>query len=157
MSEKIPFLQMFQALQASTELSNAVAGWVIESAAIDKAQRSARIRVIGMEGAGSNLVLSAQGAICRCYGLNSVLLESVPATKPAESKPEPVEEIAPSDPAPVVSDTEDPFARTQAIREAAMKSVPRATPSGEKKEKSQGKAIYGRVIKKKPMPIGDLQ
>ena len=150
MSEKIPFLQMFAALRSSTELSNAVAGWVIESASIDKAVRSARIRVAGMEGAGPNLVQEAQGAICRCYGLNSVLLECVPSEQPAA-------DVAHAPAAVAVSEPEDAFARTQAIRDAAMKNIVRAVPAGEKKEKSQGKVIYGHVIKKKPMPIGDLQ
>ena len=40
MSQKIPFLQMFAALRRWTELSNAVEGWLILSAAIDKASRS---------------------------------------------------------------------------------------------------------------------
>ena len=47
MSKKIPFLQMFAALRRWTELSNAVEGWLILSAAIDKASRSARILVEG--------------------------------------------------------------------------------------------------------------
>ena len=43
MSKKIPFLEMFSALRRWTELSNAAEGWLIVSAAIDKASRSARI------------------------------------------------------------------------------------------------------------------
>ena len=47
MSQKIPFLQMFAALRQWTELSNGVEGWLILSAAIDKASRSAKITVEG--------------------------------------------------------------------------------------------------------------
>ena len=43
MSQKIPFLQMFAALRRWTELSNGVEGWLIVSAAIDRAGRSAEI------------------------------------------------------------------------------------------------------------------
>ena len=50
MSQKIPFLQMFAALRQWTELSNGVEGWLIASAAIDKASRSAKIAVEGAAG-----------------------------------------------------------------------------------------------------------
>ena len=36
MSQKIPFLQMFAALRRWTELSEAVEGWLIQSASIDR-------------------------------------------------------------------------------------------------------------------------
>ena len=48
MSQKIPFLQMFSALSPWTELSNGVKGWLILSAAIDKASRSA-CHIIGID------------------------------------------------------------------------------------------------------------
>ena len=53
MFQKIPFLQMFAALRQWTELSNGVEGWLILSAAIDKASRSAKIVVEGASGAGA--------------------------------------------------------------------------------------------------------
>ena len=59
MSQKIPFLQMFAALRQWTELSSAVEGWLIASAAIDKASRSAKIAVEGAAGAGPNLIALA--------------------------------------------------------------------------------------------------
>ena len=60
MSKKIPFLHMFAALRRWTELSNAVEGWLILSASIDKASRSARIMVEGAAGAGPNLIREAE-------------------------------------------------------------------------------------------------
>ena len=51
MSKKIPFLQMFSALRRWAELAQAVEGWLIVSAAIDKATRSAKIVVEGAGGA----------------------------------------------------------------------------------------------------------
>ena len=76
MSQKIPFLQMFAALRQWTELSNGVEGWLIASAAIDKASRSAKIAVEGAAGAGPNLIDQAEEAVCRAYGLNSVRIEA---------------------------------------------------------------------------------
>ena len=148
MSEKIPFLQMFSALCRYTELSVAVEGWIIVSASIHKAQRSAIITVEGAQGAGANLVREAEEAVCHAYGLNSAKIEVVPA-----SKPEPAKESAP------VTEVEDVFARTQAIRAEAMKNIKRAVPSGEEKKatKDHGKVIYGHVVKKKPVSMGELE
>ena len=82
MSQKIPFLQMFAALRQWTELSNGVEGWLIVSAAIDKASRSAKITVEGAAGAGPNLVAQAEEALARTYGLNSVRIEAAALEKP---------------------------------------------------------------------------
>ena len=84
MSQKIPFLKMFAALRQWTELSAAVGNWVIVSAAIDKASRSARIRLEGCGGAGPNLIAQAEEAVARCYGLRAVKIEMETAS-PAES------------------------------------------------------------------------
>ncbi len=153
MSEKIPFLKMFAALCGVSELADAAAGWMIESAAIDRAKRSARIRVEGAEQAGEALLRLAQEQLCRAYGLYDVVIE--PVTQVPEKQEEPsCHEVPDPEGTP-----EDAFARTQAIREAAMKNIVRAVPSGEEKKAAgtHGKVIYGHVVKKKPMPIGDLE
>ena len=56
MSQKIPFLQMFAALRRWTELSEAVEGWLIQSASIDRTSRSAKITLEGASGAGGGLL-----------------------------------------------------------------------------------------------------
>ena len=94
MSQKIPFLQMFAALRRWTELSNAVEGWLIVSASIDKASRSASIVVEGARGAGANLLRETEDTVCHAYGLNSVKIE---VTKEEEPVAPPVTE--PSAPA----------------------------------------------------------
>ena len=177
MSQKIPFLEMFAALRRWTELSNAAEGWLILSAAIDKASRSAKILVEGAEGAGPNLIREAEETICRAYGLNSVKIQTaiprpaqpVPVQKPvvepaAAAKPAPAPtpvQAAKPAPAPVpqakAKAPEDAFARTEAIRQAAMKrmSQPAAPAKGDKKP--GGKAIFGKAITKAPTPIADLE
>ncbi|MBE6956654.1 MAG: PolC-type DNA polymerase III [Ruminococcaceae bacterium] len=151
MSEKIPFLKMFAALCGEGELSRAAAGWLIVSAAIDRAKRSAHIRVEGAAEAGDVLLQMAQEQLCRSYGLNCAVIEAVAAEVPAE---EPVRAVPAQEAAP-----EDAFARTQAIREAAMKNMVRAVPSGEEKKAgaAHGKVVFGHVVKKKPIPMGDLE
>ena len=169
MSKKIPFLEMFAALRRWTELSNAVEGWRIVSAAIDKRSRSAKILVEGIRGAGPNLIAQAEETVCRCYGLNSVKIRAAPAQ---ESQPvsAPVQAEKPkvadkpqqsASQAPEKKPEEDAFARTEAIRRAAMKKSahPAAAPSASKGGggKSQGKAIFGRPITKAPTSIGELE
>ncbi len=167
MSQKIPFLQMFAALRQWTELSNGVEGWLIVSAAIDKASRSAKIAVEGAAGAGPNLLAQVEEALARAYGLNSVKIEAAPAPVP------PAEPVGRDDPG-TPSDTDtvpeerraevvpphtpaDPFARTEALRRAALKNAvrPAAPAKGEKKPK--GKAIFGKAISKAPTPMGELE
>ena len=84
MSQKIPVLQMFAALRQWTELCNGVEGWLILSAAIDKASRSAKITVEGASGAGPNLIIQAEEALCRAYGLTSVKIEAAEAAAPPD-------------------------------------------------------------------------
>lgn len=175
MSQKIPFLEMFAALRQWTELSNGVEGWLIVSAAIDKGSRSAKILVERAEGAGPNLIAQAEEAVCRAYGLGSVKIEAAaPADNSVsqtgaqrsgsglEKRSGEVSELLPtagSEGCEPRGD-EDPFARTEAIRQAALKragvkpSGPCA-PKGEKK--STGKAIFGKTITKAPTPMGDLE
>ena len=166
---------MFAALRQWTELSNGVEGWLIVSAAIDKGSRSAKILVERAEGAGPNLIVQAEEAVCRAYGLGSVKIEAAaPADNSVsqtgaqrsgsglEKRSGEVSELLPtagSEGCEPRGD-EDPFARTEAIRQAALKragvkpSGPSA-PKGEKK--STGKAIFGKTITKAPTPMGDLE
>ena len=69
MSKKIPFLEMFAALTQWAEFVNAMEGWVITEASIDRSSRSAVVTVEGAAGAGPNLVAKAEEAVARCYGL----------------------------------------------------------------------------------------
>ena len=169
MSKKIPFLEMFAALHQWAELSAGVEGWFIVSAAIDKRSRSAKILVEGVQGAGPNLIAQAEEAVCRCYGLNSVKIQAAPAQEQPSHAPQAEGEKAQSadkaqQPAPKAEEKkaeEDPFARTEAIRRAAMKKSahPAAAPAPAKGGggKSQGKAIFGRPITKATTPIEELE
>ena len=164
MSQKIPFLQMFAALRQWTELSSAVEGWLIASAAIDKASRSAKIAVEGAAGAGPNLIAQAEETLARAYGLNSVKIEAVavPETDgercrgaqctPAGGQRPPVQEDQEEKP------ELDAFARTEALRKAALKNAARpVVPAAKGDKKPQGKAIFGKPVTKAPTPMGELE
>ncbi len=162
MSQKIPFLQMFAALRRYAELSGAVEGWLIVSAAIDKASRSAKISVEGAEGAGPNLLREAEEAVCRAYGLAAVkILPQAVETVPVHAPEQPERRENPVQPVrdPVEQgNAPDAFARTEAIRQAALKrvAVRPAAPKGDGK-KAAGRAIFGKAISKAPTPIGELE
>ena len=120
MSKKIPFLQMFAALRRWTELAQAVEGWLIVTAAIDKASRSATITVEGAGGAGPNLVREAEETLARCYGLNSVKLKYL-SDNTAQAQTVKEEPVAVAEPphkeGPAGNETEQPqdaFARAEA-------------------------------------------
>jgi len=164
MSQKIPFLQMFAALRRWTELSNAVEGWLIVSASIDKASRSASIVVEGASGAGANLLREAEETVCHAYNLNSVKIEPVPAEepKPAPKQAPAASEGKKTEPKSAESEgstQQDAFARAEAIRQAAMKSVRPAAPAPMKNggKGAEGKAIFGKAVTKAATPIGELE
>ena len=175
MSKKIPFLEMFAALRQWTEFVNAMSGWKIVEAAIDRATRSAVVAVEGASGAGPNLIAQAEEAVAKCYGLSHVKLNCL-ADAPAQPEPpqpehEPVPgpeqpvQAPPSAPQNEESQTpQDAFARAEAIRAAALKQVRRAAPSGKgkpggkgEKKRDNGRAIFGKPIKRAPVPIGELE
>ncbi|USF25721.1 DNA polymerase III PolC-type [Firmicutes bacterium ASF500] len=166
MSQKIPFLQMFAALRQWTELSDGVEGWLIVSAAIDKASRSAKIAVEGAGGAGPNLIAQAEEAVCRAYGLNSVKIQAEEQIVTREEKkvdisipeePKPLEDKGSRDVDRDKNKVDDAFARTEAIRKAALKSGARPAAPAKKDKKPQGKSIFGKAISKAPTPIGELE
>ena len=166
MSQKIPFLQMFAALRRWTELSNAVEGWLILSAAIDKASRSAKILVEGAQGAGPNLIRETEETLCRASGFNSVKLVLSEQCKTAHTPKQP----APQPSVPWVQEREEEkkrepqaappanaFDRAEALRQAAMKNIARPAQPKSDGKKESGSAIFGKVIKKMPTPIGELE
>ena len=185
MSQKIPFLEMFAALTQWQEFVNAMEGWLIVEAAIDRKSRSAVVTVEGADGAGPNLIAQAEEAVARCYGLKSVKLKpftekkpeavtppapqpapekapaaqsaapkAAPAAPTAAPKTEPAQPATPPAASQQPQEPQDAFARAEAIRAAALKKVKRAAPSasGKKGEKKDnGRAIFGKVIKRSPL------
>ena len=153
MSKKIPFLQMFSMLTNWPELAQAASGWLILSAAIDKATRSARVALEGAEGAGGNLLLQIEQALAKAYGLSSVKLDcQAEEPKPAEQKA--------AQPTFAPTPEMDAFARTEAIRQEALRKLKQGRPKESRKAAGggKGKQLYGQhPIKKDPIPMGDVE
>ena len=120
MSQKIPFLEMFAALNQWQEFVNAMEGWLIVEAAIDRKTRSAVVTVEGAGGAGPNLIAQAEEAVARCYGLNSVKLNTITEKKPeavTPPVPQPAPQSAPpAQPAAPNADQEQPVANHKSPR-----------------------------------------
>ena len=164
MSKVIPFLEMFSALERWTELASAVEPWQITAVVLNRAQRSADIQVAGAAGAGANLVREAEETICRAYALNSVKISCVqPTPQPEQPAPpkaqEPVRSTSVSKPqgepkpkAEPKPEQGDPFARTEAIRRAAMERSS-VRPAAHAERKSKGETILGRAVTKRPTPM----
>ena len=174
MSKVIPFLEMFSALGRWTELANAVEPWQITAVVLNRAQRSADIQVSGAAGAGPNLVREAEETICRAYAMNSVKIsctqpapqlerpaapkaqepaKAAPAPKPQAEPKTKVEPKAKAEPKP---EQGDPFARSEAIRRAAMERSS-VRPAAHAERKAKGEAIFGRAVTKRPTPMNELE
>ena len=72
MSKKIPFLEMFAALRQWTEFVNAMSGWRIVEADIDRTTRSAVVSVEGASGAGHNLIAQAEEAVAIAVAMRTL-------------------------------------------------------------------------------------
>ncbi len=128
---------------------------------LNRAQRSADIQVAGAAGAGANLVREAEETICRAYALNSVKISCVQPAQPKAQEPvrsapvsEPQGEPKPkAEPKP---EQGDPFARTEAIRRAAMERSS-VRPAAHAERKAKGEAIFGRAVTKRPTPMNELE
>ncbi len=160
MSKNIPFLQMFAALRRWSELSNAVEGWMIVSASIEKAVRSATIVVEGAGGAGPNLIREAEEAICRAYGLSCVKVEPVSRLQQEREasimgSQNPV--LTGADRGEACHSAQDAFAKAEAMRQAALKQVGTAPLRNRGEKKASGKALFGKPSSKAPVPIGTLE
>ena len=105
--------------------------------------------------------------MARCYGLNSVKLNCITDKKEPE-RAEPVEAVPAEEQTQPETGTEslrrgeDAFARAEAIRAAALKKVRTAAPASGKgksggEKRGKGRAIYGKPIKRAPVPIGELE
>ncbi|MGI5963147.1 MAG: PolC-type DNA polymerase III [Lawsonibacter sp.] len=164
MSKKIPFLQMFAALNRWSELSQAVSSWVIVGAQIEKSSRSARIVVEGASGAGPNLLQEVEETVARCYGLLSVKIKSDIPVEPVQTSQvteqhgfQLTDVESTKEPKQNESDAAgDAFARAEAIRRAALKQVSRPTEPA-KGKKTTGKALFGKPITKQAIPVEELE
>ncbi len=171
MSEKIPFLKMFAAFPSNTPLATELEGVLVCSAVIDAKNRTLTAELESPRRL-DGILSGIEEALAAAYRLNQArltvqvlpeqhapVLTGMPQEKGGDKplagtdcseKAEKPQTIEPSAP-------DDPFARTEAIRAAALKNLRPPTVKETGKSKSGGHVIFGRQVKKRPTPIGELE
>ena len=156
MKQEVPFVELFAALSQWQELVNATEKWQVVQAKFDRKSRSAEVELHGAQGAGANLLDQVQQALCRCYGFVAVKLvplEEKKEEKKQETQPQPQPKP------PVQRKEQDPFARTQAIREEAIAKLKKNAPPPKKplpQSTIQREIIYGKSMKRPIYPMSQL-
>lgn len=150
MSEpKIPFTHLFSAWRPEDELKKLADGALVISMIIDKAKRSIRAEVVCPVLPTQEQKKRWQQSIASAYQMEGVelLITALEPEKPAAVF---TEAVMGSDSAR----KDDPFARTEAVRQAALKHLKAAKPP---QKKGGGKKIYGRDIpRREPVAMKDL-
>ncbi|MEG2000306.1 MAG: PHP domain-containing protein, partial [Evtepia sp.] len=145
--EKIPFLKMFSA--CSSALQKYVADWMIDTAVIDASNRQLEVNIQCLVQPDETLLTSVRREIAEIYQLNQVAILYVIMDAPLPNEPALPEEPSACEETSKEAETQDIFQQTEELRRVAMQ---KGISHGAKKAR-----IYGtRAIKKKPIPIHDL-
>jgi len=156
-SGAIPFLQTFARCAFSEEIRTALKDCDVK-VKIEKLNRTMHLELHCAESPKPEVIEAVKEILGAAFGLNGVCVTVVVSaccledegTKNAEMPTQVIQTDGGTD----VQD--DPFRRTEAIREAALKQAS-VRPAGvwpEKKTKE--KTIYGKITRKNTTPIGEL-
>ena len=165
---KIPFFEFFSAYHPDTASVGQLSDWLVSQADINPKERTMSAQLECQEVPEEELLAKIQGELACLYSLCWVKLTAVP---PGETQAAPAMEekeiptIAHSknlskpveEPAQV---EDDPFARTEAIRRAALEKLRQQAPRVKEKKaaSSGGKLIFGKhPVKKQPVPMNTLE
>ena len=183
MSEKIPFLNMFAAFHPDAALRSELEGVLVSSAAIDAKARTLTAELECPRELGA-LLPRLERELAAAYRLSSARLtvqtpaesardlpvwEDAPPPPPVEDVPPPWEQEPPpvkeeaAPPArspefvpepPAAPSQDDVFARTEAMRRSALEEAlkARGAATGPK-----NKTIYGKISKKKLVPLSEIE
>ena len=133
--QKIPFLQLFSAWRSEPEVMDGLRDLLVKRAVIDPAERTLRAELEEAPRLEGSLLSRLEGELREVYRLQRVeLIQSASAAPPPEIRP-PIPAPAPVEaPAPggVDAGAAEAFARTEAIRQEALRKLkaarPKATP-----------------------------
>ncbi len=172
MPEKLTFLNMFSAFHPDAALESELADVLVNSASIHARERTLEA-VLECPRPLEALLPRLERELAAAYRLNSARLtvQAVPesalpvwedAPPPPPQEASPVWEEAPppvweqdAPPAPECLPPEDDvFARTEAMREEALKAAIKARGNG---PGPQNKTIYGKISKKKITAISEIE
>ena len=174
---EIPFLSLFSALPDTVAGRSEVAALQVSGAVIRREERALEVELLP-PGPEEGVRLLLEDVLARSYDLSRVSLAvagAAPAEPPAPAAEIPVERSAavadpvePAVPAPspvpeetrataLDADAAEAFARTEAIRQAALKKIKVPVASSGSKEK-KGKLIFGkRDVKGESVPMRALE
>lgn len=158
MTQKIPFLTLFSALNAQPEMTGQVSGWSVAGAEIDKRSRVIKARVLCPVFPAEELRRSVEAALARAYQVEQVELNVTAEVPSVEEIPLPEPSPAPEAPAvPAEDSAMEAFRRTEEIRRQALQSLKISRPKEKKQGGKKDRLIFGQhEIKKDPTPMSEL-
>ena len=160
--QKIPFLQLFSAWRSEPEVMDGLRDLLVKRAVIDPAERTLRAELEEAPRLEGSLLSRLEGELREVYRLQRVeLIQSASAAPPPEIRP-PIPAPAPVEaPAPggVDAGAAEAFARTEAIRQEALRKLkaarPKATPKAAAKS---SRLLFGkREVKGASAPMNTLE
>ena len=160
--QKIPFLQLFSAWRSEPEVMDGLRDLLVKRAVIDPAERTLRAELEEAPRLEGSLLSRLEGELREVYRLQRVeLIQSASAAPPPEIRP-PIPAPAPVEaPAPggVDAGAAEAFARTEAIRQEALRKLkaarPKATPKAAAKS---SRLLFGkREVKGAAAPMNTLE
>ena len=170
MAEKLPFLNLFTAFRPDAALAAQLGDVLVLSANIDAKVRTLDAVLEGPRTLGA-LLPRLEQELAAAYQLSGARLqlqaaeeaappvwEDAPPPPPVwEEAPPPVweQEPPPEAPSESVPEEDDVFARTEAMREEALKAAMKTRGGGQ--TAPQNKTIYGKITKKHVTPINDIE
>ena len=164
--QKIPFLHLFSALGPESGLLEQAQPLLVTGAVIDRAARSLRAQLAPIPALKEDVLRRLERALGEAYTLNRIELVQEPSMEqppvPAQPAPGPVSACGGEDttlPAVHVDgDAAQAFARTEAIRQEALKKLRTAPPRTRSSAPGKNtRLLFGkREVRGAPIPMSTL-
>lgn len=155
---KIPFFEFFSAYHPGAAPAEQLSAWLVCQAAINPKERTMSAELECPVMPNEDLIAQVERELASAYGLCWVQVSVVTGGVPVEEK-EPVP-VPPKEEQRESEGADDPFARTEAIRRAALEKLKQQAPApkGKKSAAPSGKLIFGKhPVKKQPIPMNTLE
>ena len=176
LKEPIPLLRLFGQCKPTGYLSELAENCIVHDACLCQKERTADLLVaFGDRPPNPASRRALETVLAGCYGMSRVTLRpmepaeqltearevaSVPTT---EDERPPIPEEEPPEPEAPLTEEEDVFSQTAALREAAMKEAVRNVSSQPRKQRpdraepvASGNMIFGKGIHRKVIPMKDV-
>ena len=148
---KVPFEKVFSSCALIAE--GRTKDWLVERVVVNKESRCLKVSALSPTEPEREFLSRLERAIAEAYHVERAELSVTATGNPVISEqPKPAEKAA-----VIPEQIADPFARTKAIRTAALKKIKPAQERTEKKKSPGGKVLFGREIRQKPVPMSELE